>query len=110
MQTHGVPNWPDPGPNALKEMAQVNFNTPQFQAAYRACQKLIPQGAPLTPAESQKEQAEGLKYAHCMQTHGEPSWPDPSSEGVIVATVGAANNSPALEQAAKACESLLPRE
>lgn len=54
-------------------------------------------------------QAEALRFARCMQTHGMPEWPDPMSGGYMVAPVGAAANAPAYLKAAKACGGLLPK-
>jgi hypothetical protein len=39
MRTHGYPNWPDPPANirGLEVPDNVDFSTPQFQAAAKAC-------------------------------------------------------------------------
>jgi hypothetical protein len=43
MQTHGVPNFPDPTANgALGIPPGVDANSPQFQSAYQACSSLLP--------------------------------------------------------------------
>jgi hypothetical protein len=48
MRSHGVPNFPDPtsGPNGEPAVnlgpAGIDPNTPTFQAANRACQKVVP--------------------------------------------------------------------
>ena len=52
MRSHGVPKFPDPkfGPNGgtlMKVGKGVNPNSPQFKAAQKACQKLVP-GSPPT--------------------------------------------------------------
>jgi hypothetical protein len=48
MRTHGVPDFPDPqvsGSNVtLPFQGVVNFNSPQFKDAERACKSLIPAG------------------------------------------------------------------
>jgi len=46
MRSHGVPNYPDPNPNASlgAEFAQlgINVNSPHFQATLRTCDRLVP--------------------------------------------------------------------
>jgi len=58
-------------------------NSPQFQAAQKACQKLLPGGGPptLTPAQKAEQLKELLTLAKCMRTHGFPDFPDPDSQG-----------------------------
>jgi hypothetical protein len=54
MRSHGVPKFPDPkfdpnGGSLLKIGKDVNPNSPQFQAAQKACSKLVP-GSPFSGA------------------------------------------------------------
>ncbi len=58
-------------------------SSPQFQAAQKACQKLLPGGGPptLTPAQKAEQLKQLLTLAKCMRTHGYPDFPDPSSQG-----------------------------
>jgi hypothetical protein len=52
MRAHGVPKFPDPKPGGavvLGTKAGVDPNTPQFQAAQKTCQKLVP-GGPIAAA------------------------------------------------------------
>jgi hypothetical protein len=48
MRSHGVPDYPDPNPNASlrTELAQlgINPNSPPFQATLRTCDRLVPLG------------------------------------------------------------------
>jgi hypothetical protein len=48
IRSHGVPNFPDPGPTAgilgMIENSGVNPQTPAFQAAWQACKKYGPGG------------------------------------------------------------------
>jgi hypothetical protein len=45
MRSHGVPNFPDPTLNGLDlNGSGINPTSPQFQAAIRACQHLLPAG------------------------------------------------------------------
>jgi hypothetical protein len=54
MRSHGVPKFPDPqagGAQSLGSKVDVDPNTPQFQAAQKTCQKLVP-GGPIAAAPS----------------------------------------------------------
>jgi len=44
MRVHGVPNFPSPG-GQQKDVSPVNVNSPQYLAAAKACQHLLPPGA-----------------------------------------------------------------
>jgi hypothetical protein len=54
--------------------------------------------------------ARDLAYAQCMRTHGQPTWPDPSSNGGFM--FGASNplnmSSPGYHSAIRACRKLDP--
>jgi hypothetical protein len=62
--------------------------------------------SPATPAQSKNYQ-KALAFVQCMRAHGEPAFPDPTSQG-IVSDSQANLNSPVLLAAARACGSLLP--
>jgi hypothetical protein len=56
MRSHGVPKFPDPkagGAMTLGTKAGVDPNTPQFQAAQKTCQKLVPDSPIASPATKQ---------------------------------------------------------
>jgi hypothetical protein len=46
MRAHGVPNFPDPGPNGLRIGPNIDPRSPQFQAAQKACAHDFPGGSP----------------------------------------------------------------
>jgi hypothetical protein len=49
IRSHGVPNFPGPGQStAAAGSTPVNVNSPQFVAAAKACQSLLPAGANMT--------------------------------------------------------------
>lgn len=52
---------------------------------------------------------QALAFARCMRSHGEPGWPDPTSQGTFVAT-GIDDASNQAKQAHFACEYLLPND
>jgi hypothetical protein len=79
MQTHGVPNFPDPdsqghitvqgGPGSA-----FDPNSPTFQNAEKACQSKQPK-----PTAAQQAQAYRnlLRISQCMRAHGIKDFPDP---------------------------------
>ena len=78
MRTHGEPNMPDlsgsGGHISMPANSGVDPNSPQFTKANNACQKLLSKGGPsggqtITPAQ----QADYLKAAACMRSHGVPN-------------------------------------
>jgi hypothetical protein len=80
----------------------------KFTAARNACRKLLPGGGPkpLTPAQMAQNTRELVRVAACMRTHGYPSFPDPSNEGVfnLTGSSGFDPNSPQFQSAMNACE------
>jgi hypothetical protein len=120
MREHGVPNFPDPNVttngNEVKVAVRVTpgiTGNPKFNSAQKACSKLIPGGGPGPGSNhpiSLKEQAEYLKAAACIRTHGIPSFPDPtfSGGGVHVSHKGLDLKSPQALKAEEACQSLIP--
>jgi len=110
MQTHGEPDYPSVPYEHPSAVAKIDQNSPQYLAATRACRNDLPKGAPTaSPAEQAAIQAKALKFAHCMQTHGMPTWPDPSTNGGFQAALGGpAANSPVYLRALKTCKPLFP--
>lgn len=89
MRSHGVSDFPDPiapgsvvpsGGNSYLGNGPNPNTSPTYQAASAACRKYAV-ATPVTPAGAAQFQAENLKFAQCMRTHGEPDFPDPSSAG-----------------------------
>lgn len=116
MRSHGVRNFPDPSSSgALTFNARngVDPNSPQFQAAQRACRKYLPNGGnPPSPAEQARMQAQALQFSACMRSHGVPTFPDPQfsqgSVGIKIDKDSVNPNSPQFQAAQKACEKYLP--
>jgi len=84
MRAHGVPDFPDPVGNSLQIKASAGSdldpNSPQMQAAQKACQSLQPgggQGGTVRAAQ----QAQALKFSACMRSNGVPNFPDPTFSG-----------------------------
>jgi hypothetical protein len=110
MRSDGVPRFPDPNSTGQLDASSVaNLNSPQGRKAQEICRSLAPrgssqstQGGSLTP----QQQAQLLKFARCMRTHGLPNFHDPTSSGLTLS--GIDPNSPRFQAAQKVCRSLLP--
>jgi hypothetical protein len=113
MRSHGVPDFPDPVGDSLQIRvspgSDLDPNTPQMQAAQKACKSLQPGGTQGgTISEAQKSDA--LKYSACIRAHGVPNFPDPvfSNGGAQLKITGIDPNSAQFQAAQKACHSLQP--
>ena len=114
MRAHGEPGFPDPDSkgNLLIDGQKDHLAGGSIMArANKACQHLMPQGAPLTPAQQRQFTAEALRFVACMRSHGLPGFPDPvvNSQGVeFRGPPGAGPNSPVFQSAQHACQNLMP--
>jgi hypothetical protein len=122
MRAHGIKNFPDPNPSGgigIGPSSGINPNSPQYQTAEQACHSLAAGG--VSPAQQAQNYASELKYAHCMQTHGVPGFPEPPAPGNgpnSQSNSGSASqhngsgsvdpNSPQFIAANKTCEHYLP--
>lgn len=112
MRSHGVLHFPDdPASPAIKTLKESGaMSTPQFQAAARSCAKYAPaHTAP--PRITTQDQADYLKAATCMRSHGIARFPDPVFSGDNVnfpIPNGMNTNSTQFRQAREICELLIP--
>lgn len=90
----------------------VNPNSPQFTHASNACRHLLPDdGTPKASTITSADQADYLKAAGCMRSHGIPNFPDPTFEdnGVAFNTQTPIDaNSPPYKHTLAICEKLIP--
>ena len=63
-------------------------------------------GASATGGSSNYDKA--VSYAQCMRAHGEPGWPDPTSQGGFVLNGNALVQGSVLNSAQNACQHFLP--
>ena len=91
MRSHGISDFPDPttspGGGAAIEThggpgSDLDRNNPRFKAANQSCKSVLPGGSQ-TPTQSAQEIAAEVKWAHCMRSHGLPSFPDPNGQGAF---------------------------
>jgi hypothetical protein len=83
MRAHGVANFPDPTSNgALPKVTPQQAANPQFRAAQRACQNLLPPGTndQFPPGEVRLLLIGMLRFSQCMRSRGVPNWPDPTTD------------------------------
>jgi len=122
IRSHGVPNFPDPkvSGHAVRMGSASTLQSPAFQSAAHACQRLLPKGPPGPEASSPQAQARMLGVSACMRKHGISGFPDPSTSppsssagnsamlgggGYFLAIPKSIDTrSPAFERAAAACK------
>jgi hypothetical protein len=113
MRANGVTNFPDPGGGGSVSISGVDVNSASFKSAQQACQRYLP-GSSATPAQQAQNQAQMLKFAQCMRSHGVSSFSDPQvANGGSGANSGSASqnfdpNSPTFKAAQQACKQYQP--
>lgn len=104
VRSHGVPGFPDPQ-NGHFLISGADQNNPNFSSAVQTCQHLLgPGGA----SNGGSNNSQLLAFAHCMQTHGVPKFPDPAPNGGIGLPAGVDPNSAQFQRAWRECQSNLP--
>jgi hypothetical protein len=115
LRTHGEPDMPDPvigGRTVSLNIPSSISTSPQFPAAYAACKHLLPDnGVPKGNAITPADQADYLKAAACMRSHGVLNFPDPVFENGSVAFRARTpidTNSSEYKSALATCQKLIP--
>jgi hypothetical protein len=125
MHSHGIKNFPDPtnsaggGPGLSLSTTPgtgtvnadgITFSGPAFEAAAKACAKLLPGGGGPAPAPTAQQKRRALEFAQCMRKHGVPDFPDPTfptgsgAAGKASSLPADVNpSSPAFKQAVSSC-------
>jgi hypothetical protein len=96
MRSDGVPDFPDPDSSGQLPKGgaqQFGVSTSRYRAARQACQHLLPpagslhqeeyqcmQNSDCPPALVQQMLIADRKLAQCMRSHGEPNFPDPTTD------------------------------
>ncbi len=121
MRSHGVPAFPEPSGGRLLipvgaggRRGGIDPASAGFQAARKACRKLLPSGGVPSPALQAKAQEGALRFSQCMRTHGVPGFPDPTFYGgaVRLENLGAGGvdlGSPQVRAAQRTCQSIVPK-
>jgi hypothetical protein len=105
MRQNGVSDFPDPQNGHFVMPGDIQSN-PHFHPAFQACQHYL--GASVNGGANTGSQSAMLAFTHCMQTNGVPSYPDPDSNGALVAPPASVRNSPSYAAAYNKCKSKLP--
>ena len=115
MRSHGLSGYPDPKVSASAGHVSATIspggldpNSPAFKSASQACGHLLPGGGSPSSAVSPREQAQDLRYASCMRTHGVPNFPDPGRDGAFTLPSGVDQQAPQFQRATKACANVEP--
>lgn len=102
MRAHGVPNFPDPGPNGL-DLSGIETQSPAFQSAHQACLPLQSAGTAQGSPASESQRLGAIANAKCMRSHGVPHFPDPEflpNGGNTVALNGINTEAPGVQAGA----------
>ena len=107
MRSHGITRFPDPTADGRIGTRSIDINSVQFQSTQNRCSHLLPGFGGATPAQRAAAEANGIKFARCMRSHGAPNFPDPDSHGVIdLSSAGLSFDSPQVVDAEHACRGL----
>jgi hypothetical protein len=108
MRRRGAPNVPDPDVQGQLSITGIDPRSPQFRSAEKDCEKFIPNQPPVAPAQRARAQAQALRFAACMRSHGVPSFPDPTFSGGNIGQRGIDSSSPQFRVADTACAARSP--
>jgi hypothetical protein len=80
LRSHGLPSFPDPGPDGRlpNVPSSIDPAAPSFRAAQRSCARLEPGGSGSGSASGDST-TRLLGVAQCMRRHGLPGFPDPTT-------------------------------
>ncbi len=111
MRSHGVPNFPDPGPSTNFQVSgspQGPATTPSAKA-YQTCKHLLPnESTSGNGTVTTQELSEGVALAKCIRSHGVPSFPDPTAVNGALSFDFHGVSTPQFQAAVKKCQSLVP--
>jgi hypothetical protein len=118
MRQHGVASFPDPRVTSSPGQQRIAIglpagarNSPQFAAAQKACNWIMPGPSSsdlAAQAQQQRVQKQGLlSFARCVRRHGINNFPDPDAQGrltqQILSAAGIDVRAPSVLAAARAC-------
>ena len=104
MRSHGVPSFPDPGPQGDFPPFRAGVPKTASNAADDACRHLLSSGGTATPQQRVEKLAFGLRVARCMRSHGFPGLPDPTGLGENRLPPGIDPSSPQFQRQETICE------
>jgi hypothetical protein len=114
MRKHGITSFPDPNGQGLITIHSgmgIDPQSPAFQNARTACDKLLPNGGQPTPAQAAAMQRQMLQFSVCMRAHGIKDFPDPDKNGLRISVHPGSDldpHNPTFQNAQQACQKYLP--
>jgi hypothetical protein len=81
MRRHGVPDFPDPDAQGQFPSFRTGTSKQISARADGVCRHLLPSGGIGTPQQRAQKLTFALKVAHCLRSHGYPTFPDPTTQG-----------------------------
>ena len=116
IRAHGVSDYPDPQVSGSGNHGQIkispgsaNVGSPAFRSASHVCHHLLPYGgAPAAGGNGAQQQAQDVRYADCIRSHGVPAFPDPDDDGVFTLPATVDEQAPAFLRATHACQNVEP--
>ena len=111
MRAHGDTTMPDPVVSGQSVQIKVDPNAPHFTAAYNSCRDLLPNNGVPKITISPADQADYIKAAACMRSHGVTNFPDPVfQDGSVRFQIRSPidTNSPQYKSALATCQRLIP--
>jgi hypothetical protein len=110
IRAHGVPHFPDPGPDGDYDFG-VDVTREVWLKATDACKALQPPGA-LSSRRTPQQQSAGLRFARCVRAHGVKDFPDPVNGEPLIDTYkipssGQPGGMTILDAATQACGRIL---
>ena len=107
MRSHRVPSFPDPNSQGVFPPGQVQRlkGSALAKAAFAACEDDLP--VPARSLPTSQDQADVLRFAECMRSHGVPDFPEPGS-GSASPSPSLDPTSPQFQRATRDCRSKLP--
>lgn len=115
MRSHGLPNFPDPNASGQgfgnQQQANQERSDPHFATAYSACQHLLPSAPSSNGTKVIPSQAQLVRFAQCMRSHGVPNYPDPNPSGGLggaLARLGINPYAPQFQATLRTCNRLVP--
>ncbi len=104
MRSHGVANFPDPGPQGDFPPFHATVPKQAAAAANQACKHLPARGGSTgTPQQRRQKLAFALQVARCLRVHGYPDFPDPTDSGQRIPP-GINTDSPRFQTTETTCE------
>ena len=105
---HGMPDIPDPVIGAGGHVRMPGGTPQPTPAVLSACASQIRAIETFLPRPAAPDIAVLVQAANCMRAHGNPSWPDPNSQGVFHVKSAVAGTPARLGRALRACRSQFP--